>query len=191
MDLAYGLLREFVLHTRNLTARCDALRRVCARLNLPFCHMPLPFSRHKSPPLLPRSKSWLSQCLPVQSLSCRFLQFKDAQWSSGHPQRRGAWADVLCAVGLASLSSVPVEHCADAHAVVLSHASGWRLCYSGDTRPSRALARAAHGCTMLIHEATFEPGLQGQAERKRHRRETGGWWSGDGRGFIRDGRWQK
>jgi hypothetical protein len=39
---------------------------------------------------------------------------------------------------------------------------------AGDTRPCARLARAARGATLLIHEATFEPALQREAERKRH-----------------------
>jgi ribonuclease BN (tRNA processing enzyme) len=40
--------------------------------------------------------------------------------------------------------------------------------YSGDTRPCERLARAGAGATLLIHEATFEPGLEAHALRKRH-----------------------
>jgi ribonuclease Z len=61
-----------------------------------------------------------------------------------------------------------VEHCADAHALLLSHAAGWRLAFSGDCRPSAAFADAARGCTLLVHEATFEATLAQHAEAKRH-----------------------
>ena len=40
--------------------------------------------------------------------------------------------------------------------------------HAGDTRPCTRLARLGRGATLLIHEATFEPQLQGEAERKRH-----------------------
>jgi hypothetical protein len=45
---------------------------------------------------------------------------------------------------------------------------GWKLVYSGDTRPCEALVRAGAGATLLIHEATFEPALAAHALRKRH-----------------------
>jgi ribonuclease Z len=45
---------------------------------------------------------------------------------------------------------------------------GWKLVYSGDTRPCAALARAGAGATLLIHEATFAPALASHARRKRH-----------------------
>lgn len=42
------------------------------------------------------------------------------------------------------------------------------MAYSGDCRPSRAFARLARGCSVVIHEATFEDSLADHAERKRH-----------------------
>lgn len=56
-----------------------------------------------------------------------------------------------------------MQHCGDAWGLVLGHRAGWTLVYSGDSRPCPALQRAGAGCTLLIHEATFEPGLQAQA----------------------------
>lgn len=61
--------------------------------------------------------------------------------------------------GLRRWTSIAVEHCRDAWALVVEHLSSWSLVYSGDTRPCKALAAAGHGCTLLIHEATFEPDL--------------------------------
>ena len=50
---------------------------------------------------------------------------------------------------------VPVVHCADAWGLVLGHADGWSLAYSGDTRPCDALVAAARGVPPLLHGATF------------------------------------
>jgi ribonuclease Z len=38
---------------------------------------------------------------------------------------------------------VDVIHCAHAFALVLQSSAGWKLVYSGDTRPSQKLAAAA------------------------------------------------
>jgi ribonuclease Z len=46
---------------------------------------------------------------------------------------------------------------------VLTHASGWRLVYSGDTRPSTELIAAGAGATLLVHEATFGDGADARA----------------------------
>lgn len=40
------------------------------------------------------------------------------------------------------LIAVPVVHCADAYGLVLTHVSGWKVVYSGDTRPCPDLASA-------------------------------------------------
>jgi hypothetical protein len=66
------------------------------------------------------------------------------------------------------LTTVAVDHCPDAHAVVLAHTSGWSVAYSGDGRPSSGFAAAAAGCTLLIQEATFGNDLAGHATSKRH-----------------------
>lgn len=70
--------------------------------------------------------------------------------------------------GLTLLQSVPVDHCYDAYGLVMQHASGWKLVWSGDTRPCKALQAAGKDCTLLIHEATFAPELQGHAWMKKH-----------------------
>jgi ribonuclease Z len=80
---------------------------------------------------------------------------------------RGAWAR-LRAAGLTEVEAVAVHHCPEAAALVLAHRSGWRVVYSGDCRPSDALARRGARCSLLIHEATFEPDLQTHALQKRH-----------------------
>lgn len=74
----------------------------------------------------------------------------------------------MYALGLQQLLSVPVQHCADAHALVLTHCSGFKLVYSGDTEPCPALQAAGRGATLLVHEATFGSCLEDQARRKRH-----------------------
>ena len=44
--------------------------------------------------------------------------------------------------------------------------------YSGDARPCEALVAAGQGATVLIHEATFEAGMQQDALDKRHSTTT-------------------
>ena len=54
---------------------------------------------------------------------------------------------------------IPVQHCADAWAFSLRHLDGWSIVFSGDTRPSHNIVQEARNCTLLIHEATFEPAM--------------------------------
>ena len=64
--------------------------------------------------------------------------------------------------------TVPVIHCYEAYGVVVRHASGWSMAYSGDTRPCPELVQAGRGVSLLIHEATFEDGLVDRAVAKKH-----------------------
>jgi len=75
-------------------------------------------------------------------------------------------AEPVCAtIGLEDIAAVRVDHCHDAWGFVLTSGAGWRLVFSGDTRPSRRLCQAGAGATLLIHEATFEPAMHAQARR--------------------------
>ena len=84
------------------------------------------------------------------------------------PTERAQHEAAFTRLGLARVLAVPVDHCPDAHALVVWHSTGWSVAYSGDGRPSTALAAAARGCTLLIHEATFGDKLQSHAQAKRH-----------------------
>lgn len=37
---------------------------------------------------------------------------------------------------------MPVDHCPQAYGLVLTHIRGWKIVYSGDTRPCLALIKA-------------------------------------------------
>eukprot|EP01018_Ginkgo_biloba_P007858 Gb_33261 [translate_table: standard] len=69
---------------------------------------------------------------------------------------------------LHSIRCVWVDHCFQACGLVLSSVNGWSIVYSGDTRPCGRLVEAGMGCTLLIHEATFEDELESHAKAKRH-----------------------
>ncbi|PIA64794.1 hypothetical protein AQUCO_00100337v1, partial [Aquilegia coerulea] len=85
---------------------------------------------------------------------------------------------VLGEAGLEALVSVPVVHCPQAYGLVLRAAErtnsagkiipGWKLVYSGDTRPCPELIEASRGATVLIHEATFEDGMVEEAIARNH-----------------------
>ena len=53
---------------------------------------------------------------------------------------------------LKSLQSVAVVHCAHAYAAVLEGLAGWKVAFSGDTRPCEQMVEAARDATLLIHE---------------------------------------
>lgn len=72
------------------------------------------------------------------------------------------------ALGITYCASVPVAHCPRSYAVVIDGTSFGRVAYSGDCRPSNRLADVGFGADLLIHEATFEDGMEEDAVLKRH-----------------------
>ncbi|XP_011072400.1 tRNAse Z TRZ4, mitochondrial [Sesamum indicum] len=85
---------------------------------------------------------------------------------------------VLAEAGLEALISFPVVHCPQAFGVVLQASNrinkvgktipGWKIVYSGDTRPCPELVKASRGATVLIHEATFEDSMVDEAIARNH-----------------------
>ena len=104
----------------------------------------------------------------------------------------GARRELEGALGLEAWVPVRADHCADAHGAVLwskgrrssdlapppsrcssspsCSSSSWSLAVSGDTVPTEDFARASRGVDLLVHEATFASGADGEghAARKRH-----------------------
>ncbi|XP_029914406.1 zinc phosphodiesterase ELAC protein 2 isoform X1 [Myripristis murdjan] len=69
---------------------------------------------------------------------------------------------------LEMFQTCPVRHCKNAYACSITHQSGWKLAFSGDTRPCDAFAHLGKNATLLIHEATLEDGMEEEAAEKRH-----------------------
>ncbi|KAI9846640.1 MAG: hypothetical protein M1838_001217 [Thelocarpon superellum] len=72
------------------------------------------------------------------------------------------------AMGVSNIQAVDVSHCHGAMAVSLTFPTGFKFSYSGDCRPSNAFAQIGKGSTVLVHEATFDDELQGDAVAKKH-----------------------
>ncbi|CAF2643244.1 unnamed protein product [Rotaria sp. Silwood2] len=76
--------------------------------------------------------------------------------------------DKFKSIGLHGLQTVLVEHIYDAHALVLRHIDGWSLAFSGDCKQSSDFIQAGQNVDVLIHESTFETGLEVYASQMRH-----------------------
>lgn len=61
-----------------------------------------------------------------------------------------------------------VSHCHGAQAVSVTFDNGFKFSYSGDCRPSEQFARIGARSDVLVHEATFDDGLEGDAMAKKH-----------------------
>ena len=72
------------------------------------------------------------------------------------------------ATGLSDFSVCYVPHCKGSQGVALTFADGFKITYSGDTRPAKALVDIGKDSTVLIHEATFEDERAGDARAKNH-----------------------
>ncbi|KAH9612129.1 hypothetical protein KSS87_002609 [Heliosperma pusillum] len=99
-------------------------------------------------------------------------------------QRLKTLRKVLQEAGLETLISFPVDHFWEAPGGspqafgvsltaqrsfnVSEMGPGWKIVYSGDTRPCPRLVEEAQGATVLIHEATFEDDMVGEAIAKKH-----------------------
>lgn len=72
------------------------------------------------------------------------------------------------ATGFTDLAAANVPHCHGSKGVSVTFPTGFKFTYSGDCRPSRTLAEIGKGSTVLLHEATFDDELRGDAEAKLH-----------------------
>eukprot|EP00118_Oscarella_pearsei_P014919 m.130681 g.130681 ORF g.130681 m.130681 type:complete len:226 (+) comp38035_c0_seq44:1611-2288(+) len=110
----------------------------------------------------------LNQWLHEYTQACQPVPFKFIY--SGHlldkeNRHQRKFANLL---NFSELICVPVIHCRDAFGIVFRHRDGWKMVYSGDTRPCPALVRAGADATVVIHEATHEDELQHEALLKKH-----------------------
>jgi hypothetical protein len=71
-------------------------------------------------------------------------------------------------LGLKEFRSVLVDHCKHAFGLCLESHTGWRFVFSGDTQLSENVVAAAAGASLLIHEATFDSGMEDDARAKKH-----------------------
>lgn len=78
-------------------------------------------------------------------------------------------------LGIRRLESIRVHHCSHAFALAMESndfnheaSTGWKIVFSGDSRPCEQLTKAATHATLLIHEATFEDTMLDEAMEKKH-----------------------
>lgn len=73
-------------------------------------------------------------------------------------------------LGLKELRTCRVDHCIDSHGIIIQtdDPNSKKIVYSGDAMPTKSLIRSGKDCDLLIHEATLEDSLAGEAILKRH-----------------------
>jgi ribonuclease Z len=112
--------------------------------------------------------NWLSEYSTVEDFGYHRLQTIAMSGRWGQKLFEQFDPEQTQACGLSSIQACRVEHCAGSLAVVFSFPNGFKVAYSGDCRPSREFARIGQKATLLIHEATFDDELQGDAYAKKH-----------------------
>lgn len=102
-------------------------------------------------------------------VDCRaFLQGNVLHGGQETPRHLEMSQVYLSRLGINSIRSLPVTHCRDAYAVIVDIENVGKIAYSGDCRPSMQFADAGADANVLIHEATFEDGMEEEAVLKRH-----------------------
>ncbi|XP_005097731.1 ribonuclease Z, mitochondrial [Aplysia californica] len=105
---------------------------------------------------------------PVNHLF-RFMHHQQGLAATDEMEVRTATADdVLRELSLTHYEPVEVEHCFNSYGVTFTHSNGFKLAYSGDTRPCDNLVTAGENCNLLIHEATHEDALMENAAVSKH-----------------------
>jgi len=93
--------------------------------------------------------------------------YKRGVTGDGSSQQMAA-DSILHEFGLRRLCSVRVKHVIQSYGIVIEARTGWKLVYSGDTRPSPRLEEMGKDALVLVHEATFEDGAEKEAKARAH-----------------------
>ncbi|KFY34604.1 hypothetical protein V494_06622 [Pseudogymnoascus sp. VKM F-4513 (FW-928)] len=117
---------------------------------------------------------WLSEYSHVEDFG--YSRIKPLKLSSKNNYIEEFNDEDVKAYGLGSIVACQVTHCHQALAVVFKFPNGFSVAYSGDCRPSSEFARIGKGATVLIHEATFDNELEGDAVAKKHSTTADALW---------------
>jgi ribonuclease Z len=115
-------------------------------------------------------KEYCTQCEPLADTYVYYDNFDF--WQGNQDLTAECRQKLLHTLGISEVLICPVVHCPDAFAVAVKHTAGWKVVFSGDTRPCAQLDSIGKDCTILIHEATFEDNLSTEAVEKRHSTTT-------------------
>ncbi|KAH8083328.1 hypothetical protein BXZ70DRAFT_1073609 [Cristinia sonorae] len=95
-------------------------------------------------------------------------QLKDGEKWMDHQRSERVSKEMCAALGLKGFTTVDVDHRTRCYGLVIDHRDGWRIVFSGDTKPTQNLVRAGKGATVLIHEATMGDDQEELAAQKAH-----------------------
>ncbi|KAF9909274.1 Zinc phosphodiesterase ELAC protein 2 [Linnemannia zychae] len=96
------------------------------------------------------------------------VHWRQRQHDPRYQATRPALMSLFDTSGFKDIQTVDVIHCPWAYGISMTHKDGWKIVYSGDTRPCQNLVDVGKGATVLLHEATFEEEMKEEAFKKRH-----------------------
>ncbi|KAF9585055.1 Zinc phosphodiesterase ELAC protein 2 [Lunasporangiospora selenospora] len=123
-----------------------------------------------------RMNAFLQEFSDVQDFGYQHVKFIDCDnivcWRDERDYRKFTSQTIMDSFlkksGFEQVETVDVIHCFHAYGISMTHKDGWKIVYSGDTRPSQNLVNAGEGATVLLHEATFEDDMRDFAIAKKH-----------------------
>lgn len=113
---------------------------------------------------------WLREYADVENYGFSHVRFVSCE-DLTHARSNTAISklpDVLSSFLLDSIRTSPAVHCQGSFTTAWTWTNGFKLAYSGDTRPTRGFVEIGHGATVLLHEATFDDELIAEAVNKKH-----------------------
>ncbi|KAF0380098.1 beta-lactamase-like protein [Gigaspora margarita] len=123
----------------------------------------------------PKLWKWLSEYGDVQDFGLsriKFIDNRDTLFSkkpNASPKKISSSLKSLKeSINLKNFEAIEVIHCPFAYGISIEHLDGWKIVYSGDTRPCDDLVNVGKNATLLLHEATFENDLLEEALNKKH-----------------------
>ncbi|CAG8471280.1 700_t:CDS:10 [Dentiscutata erythropus] len=123
----------------------------------------------------PKLWKWLSEYSDVQDFGLSRTKFIDnrdilfSQKQNASPKKISTSLKSLKeSINLKNFEAIEVIHCPFAYGICIEHLDGWKIVYSGDTRPCDNLVNVGKNATLLLHEATFENDLLEEALNKKH-----------------------
>jgi len=101
----------------------------------------------------------------IRFISCEDLLRKNLDnpdYSTAH------LPEVLDSLSLASIQTSRAVHCMSSFTTSWTWNNGFKIAYSGDTRPTKGFVEIGQNSTVLLHEATFDDELLPEAIAKKH-----------------------
>ncbi|PWW79384.1 hypothetical protein C7212DRAFT_288658 [Tuber magnatum] len=117
---------------------------------------------------------WLREYADVEEFGfskIRFISCEDLlQKNRDKPGNRTAHLlpEVLDSLSMASIQTSQAVHCLGSFTTSWTWNNGFKIAYSGDTRPTNGFVEIGRNSTVLLHEATFDDELLPEAIAKKH-----------------------